>query len=292
MDHVIASRPARSGFIGMLLLGLLLVVMGIPFVGMALMTIFLLSDSRSNGIPGALLVMAGVYLLTDFMGALIAATGAGFLSVSLRSGQDLASSVSITAGTTAVLSVMGMLIFPEMSLLAPRSVEAIIQVYSATGLKAGEINTVFRVFLFIVPSLMALWAAGGTMAAAGVAAVVSARRGRPLRRSSGGLRLGLVPAWLLIISLSVNLAGHGLPHWARQGAMNVSIFLTLPYMLVGFQVARAALRVIPGIILPVLIFAIFLPPVAMGVLVLVGIMDTWLDFRLRLAKHVERKAQK
>ena len=292
MNQVIASRPARSGFIGMLLLGLLVVVMGIPFVGMALMTIFLLSDSRSGGIPGALLVMVGVYLLTDFMGALIAATGAGFLSVTLRSGQDLASSISITAGTTAVLSMMGMLIFPEMSLLAPRSVEAIIQVYSSTGLTGGEINTVFRIFLFIVPSLMALWAAGGTMAAAGIAAVVSTRRGRPLRRSSGGLRLGLVPAWLLIIALSVNLAGHGLPFGVRQGAMNVSIFLALPYMVVGFQVARTSLRVIPGIILPVLIFAIFLPPVVMGVLVLLGIMDTWLDFRLRLAKYVERKTQK
>jgi len=293
MERVIVSRPARPPLIGMLLLGFMLVVMGIPFVGMAIMTVLLLSDSRSGGIPGALLVLAGVYFLTDFMGAFIASVGAGFMSASLRSGRDLVWSVTLAAGVTSVVSLIGMLVFPELSLLAPRSVEAILQIYSSTGLSPLQVNTVFNVFLFIVPSLMILWAAGGTMVAGGFTAILSARRGKPLLSANGGrVSLGLVPAWLLIIALAVNLTGSGLPYSVRQGAINASIFLALPYMVVGFQISRAILKTMPGLILPVFIFAIFLPPVAMGGMVLLGILDTWLNFRLRLAKHVERKAQR
>ncbi len=293
MERVIVSRPARPPLIGMLLLGFILVVMGIPFVGMAVMTALLLSDSRSGGIPGALLVLAGVYFLTDFMGAFIASVGAGFMSVSLRSGRDIVWSVTLAAGVTSVVSLIGMLVFPELSLLAPRSVEAILQIYSSTGLSPLEVNTVFSVFLFIVPSLMILWAAGGTMVAGGFTAILSARRGKPLLSANGGrVSLGLVPAWLLIIALAVNLTGSSLSYTVRQGAINASIFLALPYMVVGFQISRAILKAMPGLILPVSIFAIFLPPVAMGVMVLLGILDTWLNFRLRLAKRVERKAQR
>jgi hypothetical protein len=162
------------------------------------------------------------------------------------------------------------------------------QVYAAAGLSPEETGRVLEVFLFIVPSLLAIWAAGGTIAAGVAVTLMSQRRGEKPFPRIGEIRLGLIPAWIMILCLGVNLTTIEFPSPLRQGAVNVLLFLALPYTLVGLSVTRAALRKIPGMLLPVALFSILLPPAAIGVLILLGITDTLFDFRLRLAKHTER----
>jgi hypothetical protein len=94
-------------------------------------------------------------------------------------------------------------------------------------------------------------------------------------------------AWILIAALALNLLGSGLHPELRQMAVNISVFMILPYSVMGFIVFRAALRRFPSLIL-ITPLAILLPPFAVGLLVLTGILDTWLDFGERMRKKAER----
>jgi hypothetical protein len=287
MTAVASAAGARPGFAGILLLGMLLLLMGIPFTGMAIMATLLLSR-RGGGIPMAVVVLAGVYFFTDFIGAAIAATGSGIMATTLRYGRNLAGSVGLASAAAALTSIAGLLVLPGVSLLSSESIETLMQVYAVAGLSPEETGRVLDVFLFIVPSLLALWAAGGTVAAGVAVRLMSLRRGEQPFPRIGEIRLGLIPAWIMILCLSINLTKIEFPPLVRQGAVNALVFLALPYTLVGLSVARAALRAIPGMLLPVALFSILLPPAAIGVLILLGITDTLFDFRLRLAKHTER----
>lgn len=286
-----ASVPvsARPGVLSLVLLGILLVLMGIPFAGMAVMTALLLPyDGKGGGLLLSLVVLAGVFFVTDFVGASIAAAGAGVMTLSIRSGMDLTSAVGSAAAGAALISIAGLIFLPALSLLSPESVEALMQVYSAAGLSVVEVGQVFDVFLYIIPALLALWAVGGAVVAGATVKNIATRRGTPVLSTGGGLRLGLLPAWILIACLGVNLLGSSAGPMVRQGAVNVLVFMALPYLMVGLAVVRAALRTIPSLTLLAALFAILLPPAAMGLLILLGITDTLLDFRLRLAKLKER----
>ena len=275
--------------LSLVLLGILLVLMGIPFAGMAVMTALLLPyDGKGGGLILSLVVLAGVFFVTDFVGAAIAATGAGVMTLSIRSGMDLTSAVGSAATGAVLISIAGLIFLPALSLLSPESVEALMQVYSASGLSTEQVAQVFDVFLYIIPALLAVWAVGGTVIAGAAVKNIASRRGAPVLVTGEGLRLGLLPAWILIACLGVNLLGSSMGPLIRQGAVNVLVFMALPYLMVGLSVVRVSLRSIPSLVLPAALFAILLPPAAMGLLILLGISDSLFDFRLRLAKLKER----
>jgi hypothetical protein len=289
MTAIPSPAGTRPGFAALLLLGMLLLLMGVPFTGMAIMASLLLSGrGGGGGVPWAVVVLVGVFFVTDFVGALIAATGSGIMAMTLRSGRDLAGAVALASAAAALASITGLLLLPGISLLSSGSVETLMQVYATAGLSPEETGRVLGMFLYIVPSLLALWAVGGTVAAGAAVKLMSVRTGQiPFPRGEE-IRLGLLPAWIMILCLGINLTLIEFPAEVRQGAVNALVFLALPYLLVGLSVARAALRNTPGMLMPVALFSILLPPAAIGVLILLGITDTLFDFRLRLAKLKER----
>lgn len=286
-------KGTGTGFFGIIALSIILILMGIPFVGMAIVTMVLLLAGSRTALPLVVVILVGVYLISDFTGALITATGSGLLTAGIRSGRSLELSTIVASGAVAVASIFGTILMPEQSLLSQENMEALSQIYRSAGLSSSEIASLLNVFLYILPSLLAIWAVSGTVAAA--AAVRSANRRRKeafeIIYQGMEIRLGLLPAWILIATLSVNLTGGGLPTYVQQAAVNISIFMILPYSLVGFGIFRVALRSYPMLLLAAIPIAIIFPPAAIGILVLSGIMDTWFDFRLRLKKLLERKTQ-
>lgn len=289
MTGIASAAGSRPGVASLLLLGLLLLLLGVPFAGMALMASFLLTGrGPGGGIPFALVALAGVFFLTDFLGALLAAVGSGVMALTLRTGRDLPGAVGLASGAVALASIAGLLLLPDLSLLSPGNIEMLMQVYAAAGLSPEETGLILEVFLFTAPALLALWAVGGTVAAGAALQRLSLREGEPPLPGGEKIRMGLVPAWIMILCLGVNLVQLGFPSPVRQGALNTLLFLALPYLLVGLSVARAALRSLPGVVMPAAFLAFLLPPVAIGILILLGITDTLFDFRLRLAKLTER----
>ncbi len=286
-------KRTGTGFFGIIALGIILILMGIPFVGMAVMTMMLSLSNFRRALPLAVVTLVGVYLISDFTGALITATGSGLLSAGIRSGRSLELSTIFASGAAAITSIFGTILMPDQSLISQENMEALSRIYRSAGLSSSETTTILSIFLYILPSLLAIWAVAGTVTAAFAVRTVNQRRKESFRIITQGmeLRLGLLPAWILIAALSVNLTGGGFPPYVQQAAVNISIFMILPYSLVGFGIFRIALRSFPMLLMAAVLIAIIFPPAAICILVLAGIMDTWFDFRLRLKKYLERKTQ-
>lgn len=288
------EKPGRtsSGFFGTIAVGIILVLMGIPFVGMTIMTVMLLAPNSRFGLPLALAALFVVYLIAGFIGALIAATGSGFITACIRYGRSFRFSVAVAASATALASIFGTILLPEQSLLSVSNVEALVQFYSSAGMSSSDIVLVMDVLMYVLPSLLALWAVAGVIASGVAVTLINRRKGVQLDLPGDlSLRMGLVPAWILIAALAVNLAGSGLPYFLQQAAVNISIFMVLPYSAVGLAVCRKVLSVYPQVLFLVVLLAIVFPPLAIGVLIITGILDTWFDFRTRLMKIYERKNQ-
>jgi len=286
------SEGTGRGFFGIIAVGIILVLMGVPFVGMTVMTVMLLAPDSRFGLPLALATLFIVYLLSDFTGALIAATGAGFITGCIRSLRGYRFSIAAAAAATALVSIFGTLLFPEQSLLSENNVEALVQFYSSTGMSSSEIILVMDVLMYVLPSILALWAAAGVIASGAAVKLINRRRGVQLDLPEDlSLRMGLIPAWILIAALAINLAGSSLPFFLQQAAVNTSIFMILPYSAVGLAVCRKVLSMYPQALIIAVLPAIVFPPLALGVLIITGILDTWFDFRTRLRKIYERKNQ-
>lgn len=283
------SGGIGNGFFGIIAVGIILILMGIPFVGMTVMTLMMVAPESRFGLPLALATLFIVFLISDFTGALIAATGAGFMTAFIGSGRSFRFSVALAATATALASLFGTLLLPEQSLLSGDSVETLMQFYSSAGMSTSEILFVMDILMYVLPSLLALWAVGGVIASGAAVKLINRRKGIELGLpGEHSMRLGLIPAWILIAALAVNLAGSG---YLQQAAVNISIFMILPYSIVGLAVCRKALDLYPqGFIMAVLAGILF-PPLAVGLLMIAGILDTWFDFRMRLNRIDERKTE-
>jgi len=284
------SGEAESGFFGIIAVGIILVLMAVPFVGMTVMSVMMIARDSKFGLPMALATLFVVFLISDFTGALIAATGSGITVAFVRSGRSFRFSLTAAAAATALVCVFGTLLFLQQSLLSSDNVQALMKLYGSTGMSSSEILFVMDLLIYILPALLALWAVAGVITSAIATRLVSRRRGIwPELPSEDSLELGLLPAWILIAALAVNLVGKSFSPYLQQAAVNISIFMILPYTAVGLAVCRKVLSIYPQSLLLAVLVGIIFPPVAVGLLVITGILDTWFDFRTRLKKIDERK---
>jgi hypothetical protein len=269
-----------GGLFGIIALGLILVLMGVPFVGMAVMMAVLTCNSR--GIPLAVGILVVVYLISDFTGALIAASGAGTMAGALCMGRTLRGSVSMAGVAAAICSIFGTMLFLQHSLLSYESMETLVQLYRSAGMTNSEIMFVIELLLYLLPALLALWAFAGVITAGAAARMIGMRRGSwPEVLEDEPLRLGLTPAWILILALTANLSPAA-PAVVKQAGVNVAIFMILPYSAVGMAVFRRFLLRYPQMLLVTVLTAVIFPPIAIGALALTGVLDTWLDLRARI----------
>lgn len=287
------DRAARStgGLLGIVAAGIILVLMGVPFVGMAVMTSMLVGRTLRQGLPLALGTLTVVYLISGFNGALIAAAGSGVTAGAILTGRDFRSSVTMASGATAVAAIFVTLLLPEGSFLSSSNLETLSRMYASAGISASEIALAMELLVYILPALLALWAATGVIVAGVAARMICIRRGTwPDTGEGGPVRLGLVPAWILIIALAANLTG-GLPPEVERASVNISIFMALPYSAGGLSVLRRLLLLYPRSLLLAVLVGILFPPVAVGLLIMTGILDTWIDFRVLMERSKERKNQ-
>ncbi|MFO8183780.1 MAG: hypothetical protein R6U39_06350 [Candidatus Aegiribacteria sp.] len=288
-----ADRAAGSGggLLGIVVAGIILVLMGVPFVGMAVMTAMLVGRTAGQGLPLALGTLALVYLISGFNGALIAATGSGAMAGTILTGRNFRSSVTIASGATAVAAIFVTLLLPEGSFLSSDNLETLARMYGSAGISGSEIALAMELLVYILPALMALWAATGVIAAGAAARMICMRGGTwPDTGEGEPVRLGLLPAWILIVALAANLAG-GLPPEVKRASVNVSMFMALPYSVVGLSVLRRLLALYPRSLFLALLVGILFPPAAAGLLIITGILDTWIDFRALMERSKERKNQ-
>lgn len=229
------------------------------------------------GVP---VVMASCLLMYWFGGiesaAMCAAAITGILVSEARSLRGTEASF-LTAAITVVAAALSLLDRPGLMGLSPDMLDALMPLYSAMGIPAGQSRAVVDSMIYLSPGIGAFQIAAGSALAVRFAGT---------RNERGGwreIRLGLTVAWLLIAALAAAAAGReaGYADVTRAGAC-VLAFLCAPYGAVGIAVLSSALRGRPFLLAAGLFLAVMATPVAASVTVLTGVLDTWLDFRKRM----------
>jgi predicted membrane-bound dolichyl-phosphate-mannose-protein mannosyltransferase len=88
--------------------------------------------------------------------------------------------------------------------------------------------------------------------------------------------------WGWVVGLALCLLGPT-PDWTAAGS-NLLLVWSVLYAVRGLAVFSAGSRRVPVLVIATLgIIAMFLLPFVLGGLTLLGLADTWLDFRRRLA---------
>ena len=64
--------------------------------------------------------------------------------------------------------------------------------------------------------------------------------------------------------------------------------MALPYGIEGFQVALRWAKSIRGMVFILIMSSIFVPPFILGSLILLGILDTWFNYRKTINQKIER----
>ncbi len=140
----------------------------------------------------------------------------------------------------------------------------------------------FRPMAPFFPGVLALMVFAGLCLAALLAPRIAGRAVAPIPGRFNDFRFSDHLVWLVIIGL-VGLLFAGETPMAGPAASLVAFGVGL-YALRGAAVLATALRAAPRLfIVMLMIGALFLLPFAVGGLALLGLADTWLDFRRRMA---------
>lgn len=234
------------------------------------------------GISAAVAAAALSLLLSGPEGALVFLAVSGALVLVSSRGGGAAKAVACSTGPSVLLAAASLLAGPGMMALDRDLLEGIMPLYRAAGMPEAETSALVDTMVYLSPGIGAVQILLGCLASAWLLGLL---RPQGAAGGSGGeFRLGLPTAWMLIGSLALLLFGGGTaqgPEAVRAGA-NILLFLCAPYSIVGLVVALQFGRGRPasGFLLATLL--VLATPMTVGLLMLVGLMDTWLDLRARM----------
>ncbi|MBD3369307.1 hypothetical protein GF402_02970 [Candidatus Fermentibacteria bacterium] len=284
-----SARSDRwKGIFLLLLLGLLVAILGLPFLGTALLG-SLLTGSLIAGMAGSAVVLGGVFMLSGFQAASIAAVGGGILALSIRMGKSYVDAVAVAVAASVLAALLTQGASPGFMIFSPEERQLVMSIYTSGGIARSDAVSLLDIMDYLSPGIGSLHIAAGTVAASGLCLGLVRRRGRDVDASIDQMRLGLFPAWLVIGGLALNLMGDPFSYQTVRVARNALLFLLLPYTVIGGIIARDYLRLFPGIALGSVLLLVLAPPVFLGLVALAGLLDTWLDFRKRIENIKERR---
>jgi predicted membrane protein DUF2232 len=145
-----------------------------------------------------------------------------------------------------------------------------------------QMSAMVRTIAMLYPALLALASlAGVTLAWAWHRRIARRPLGPALARFSA-FEFSDQLVWGWVVGLALCLAP--LPDIWRSVGANLLMVWAVLYAVRGLAVFSAGTRRVPGLVLATLsLVAMFLLPFVVGGLTLLGLADTWLDFRRRLA---------
>jgi len=280
-----APRPGDT--LGKILVGFLLAVVGLPFLGASVVALLLL-ENLGRGLAACAVATAGLLLLAGPQAAAMTALGSCSLFLSLSRGRTLKESAAVCSAAM----MGGALLFfasPGSVFMFPYGEQGQVwrEMLTSMGFSAGEAADVISASFRILPGAAAVWiCTGGILATVFLAKLADSRRlSLPPR---GSLRLGLAPAWVVIAALAARLlpaAPGGLGVWAD----NVLIFMALPYLVVGLDIVLVGVRGLGMSPLPLVLLLVLLPHVGVALLAVGGLLDTWFDFREMITARIARR---
>jgi hypothetical protein len=275
---------------GMILWGGLSLLAGLPFLAAGI-SASLLTGRLSRGLPVVALLLFAVWYISGFHGAAVTAVCAVAAAFFSRSGFSLLKTIYWTTGLSILSGGLLSLAFPGFMNIGEAELEPLRDVYLSAGMESGTIDQVFSLIVHYSPGIGASQIAAGSVAAVLLyRAVCMKRNSCPGIAESARFRMHWGIAWIPIVCLAAAVYSRNStlsPNGVRAVG-NVLLFMALPYTIEGLQVAAEWAKGIPGMAVLLVISAFFATPLIAGGVLLLGILDTWFDYRTKIDNRIER----
>jgi hypothetical protein len=269
--------------------GGLSLLVGLPFFAAGI-SAALLRGKPGRGLSLTVIVVFLTWYLTGFQGAVIAAICTMVITIATRTGYPLLKVVYLSSASALLAGALLSLGFPGFMNIGENELTPLREVYLSAGLDSSTIDTVFSLITYYSPGIGAIHIVTGS-----ILSVLFFKSLDNQRESTGitgktRFRMYWGLAWVPIICLLILvIAGASyIPESVLKTAKNLLLFSALPYGIEGFQVAARWAKGVPGVAFMLIVSAVFAPPLVLGSLILLGILDTWFDYRKKIDLRIER----
>lgn len=278
-----AERPKQ------ILLGGLSLIIGFPFLA-AGVSAALLQGKLIKGLPVTAAILFLSWYLSGFQGAAVTAVCAAVVSISARSGYSLLKTIYLSSGFALLSGGLLSLSFPGFMNIGETELEPLREVYLSAGLESGTIDQVFSLLTYFSPGIGASHIVLGSIVTVLFFNSLGSRKASGAVGGPARFRMHWATAWIPIICLMaiVYARSAAVPSFVLRIAGNLLVFTALPYGIEGLQVAAKWAKRIPGMVFMLIMSTIFATPFILGGLILLGILDTWFDYRKKIDIRIER----
>ena len=272
-----------------LLWGGLSLIMGLPFLA-AGVSAALLNNRLSRGLPATAAIVFLSWYLSGFQGAAVTAVCAAVIAISARSGYSLLKTLYLCSGIALLTGGLLSLGFPGFMNIGESELSSLREVYLSAGLESDTIDSVFSLITYYSPGIGAAHIVLGSIVSVLFFKSLSGKNMSMTIRGTANFRMHWGFAWFPIICLVI-LVSAGIapvPDLVLRIAKNLLVFSSLPYGIEGLQVAVKWAKGKSGMVFVLMMSAVFAPPFVLSGLILLGILDTWFDYRKKIDIRIER----
>lgn len=283
--------PAKRRVPKQLLWGGLSLIVGFPFFAAGVSAV-LLNGRLSRSLPATAGILFLSWYLAGFQGAAVAAVCTAVIVISGRSGSgfSLLKTLYLCSGFALLTGGLLSLEFPGFMNIGESELAPLREVYLSAGLETETIDSVFSLITYYSPGIGAAHIVLGSILSVLFFKSLTGRKNSIAIQETAEFRIPWGFAWVPILCLILLVSARTvtIPDIVLRISKNMLVFTSLPYGIEGFQVAAKWARNAPGMVLILIISAIFAPPFFLGGLVLLGILDTWFDYRKKIDIRIER----
>lgn len=263
---------------------------GLPFFAAGL-SAGLLLKKPITGLVAVALILFAVWYLTGFTGAALTAVCSVTAALSARAGGTLLRGILLSCGLTLAAGVLLSLWLPGLMSTDPSELEPLRDFYLSAGMEQSMIDRVFHLISYFYPGMGAAQIILGSLAAVLFFSWTCRTGAFSEANAASSFRIHWSLAWIPILCLGIIALSRSsqISPWLLRAAANALVAVSVPYFLLGLIVALRWARAIPGMLFLLILSALFALPLVMGVILVTGILDTWLDFRKKIENRLERK---
>ncbi len=269
------------------LLGGASLLLGIPFL-LAGFSSVLLTGKLNKGLPITVVLIVLTWFLAGFQGAVLLAICSSVTAIALRMQKSLLFTLLFCAGLALVAGTLFSLFTPGFMNIGNEELQPLKEVYTSAGLASSEIDQIFSIITYYSPGIGAIHIVLGVI----VSILFFNSLSKTIFTGTGlaYFRMHWAIAWIPILCIFtlIYAKNNSLPYSFLRFTKNLLIFMALPYGIEGFQVALRWAKSIRGMVFILIMSSIFVPPFILSGLILLGILDTWFDYRKIINKKIER----
>ena len=267
------------------LLGGASLLLGIPFLLAGFSSVFL-TGKLNKGLPLTVVLIVLTWFLTGFQGAFLLAICSSVTAIALKMKKSLLFTLLFCAGLALVSGTLFSLYTPGFMNISENEIQPLKEVYTSAGLATNDIDQIFSIIIYYSPGIGAIHIVLGV--------IVSILFFNSISKTTfAGLayfRMHWAIAWIPILCIFslIYTTNNSLPYGFLRFTKNLLLFMALPYGIEGFQVALHWAKSIRGMVFILIMSSILMPPFILSGVILLGILDTWFDYRKTITKKIER----